>query len=109
MSPSEVRFEAGPLFRVTGADSADALATMLHVHRRQVQRASAEGITGTKADRWAVQLGYLPWELWPDWCEWADLWVDEVEQRREQARAGRRERDRGYANARRQRQRRVDA
>lgn len=32
-------------------------------------RAARDGILEAKADRWAVKLGLVPFEVWPDWLD----------------------------------------
>jgi hypothetical protein len=38
------------------------------LHGRPSRPSSMCGLTEWQADRYAVKLGLLPWEVWPDWC-----------------------------------------
>jgi hypothetical protein len=37
------------------------------LHGRPSRPSSLSGLTECQADRYAVKLGLLPWEVWPDW------------------------------------------
>lgn len=47
--------------------SAQEIARSLNVNSGLVHRARSEGLTARTADRWAIQLGYHPGEIWPEW------------------------------------------
>lgn len=32
---------------------------------------SAQGLTEDQADRYAIAAGFMPWEIWADWCSTA--------------------------------------
>lgn len=32
---------------------------------------AVHGLTESQADRYAIAAGFMPWEVWPDWCSTA--------------------------------------
>jgi hypothetical protein len=62
-----MRLPLAPLLEQTG--NALALSRTLRAHPRQVQRWRRDGIPVFSADQAAVQLGFHPAELWPEWWD----------------------------------------
>lgn len=54
---------------ITVAGSVCNLASLLGRTERTIQRTRLRGIDPYQADAIAIRLGFMPWDLWPDW--WA--------------------------------------
>ena len=62
----QTRLPLRPLIAAARAEGASDLARILNVPRRRVQEWNANGIPYYRADELAARLGYLAFELWPD-------------------------------------------
>lgn len=45
------------------------IAELFEVHPRQVIRFRQDGLTAWAADRFAIRLGWMPWQIWDDYLE----------------------------------------
>ena len=62
----QTRLPLRPLIAAARAEGASDLARILNVPRRRVQEWNANGVPYYRADELAARLGFLAFELWPD-------------------------------------------
>lgn len=60
----------------------DEAAVVLGTTRDTIGRWKREGLSLWHAEKAAVELGRMPWEIWPEWSEAADDWANRAVSRR---------------------------
>lgn len=63
------RWPLGPLVARVDAEGPSAVAVALGHTREAVATAAQFGLSDVQADRWAIQLGYHPAQIWGDWID----------------------------------------
>lgn len=69
MRRTTTRFDIKVLMDLACAPTAQAMADRCGLSRKGVHNRICRGITWTEADELAVQCGFLPWEVWPEWAD----------------------------------------
>lgn len=85
--PRQRRLPAQPLFDLalahteTGGRDATLgeLAVVFDVSHRSIDRWRAEGLSIWQAERLAIHLGEMPWDVWPEFLPILDAEVAELE------------------------------
>lgn len=67
------RYALAPLMRAAGVASMAELRATFPMNGATYRRVLDEGLSEVQADRLAVRLGLLPWDVWPDWLEAAEV------------------------------------
>lgn len=62
-------FDMKQLMTKVGAPTAQVMATMCGLSRKDVHNRVLRGVSWTDADELAVRCGFLPWEVWPEWAD----------------------------------------
>lgn len=66
-------FPIAPLMRAAGIGTMVDLRRVFPMNGAAYRQVLDRGLSELQADRWAVRLGLLPWEVWPEWIEGAQV------------------------------------
>lgn len=64
------RYPIGPLLEILtdrGITGERQVAETLDISRRRLRTHQTDGIPWADADEYAIRIGYLPFEVWPEW------------------------------------------
>lgn len=67
------RYALEPLMRAAGIASMAELRAIFPMNGTMYRRVIDDGLSEEQADRWAVRLGLLPWDVWSEWLSAAEV------------------------------------